>query len=202
MIIKDWEDISLLQYSQIYNILMEANLAEDEKMCFMVQELYGTNIMHLPITEVRDKLQSIANLLSKPIPTSLIQNTYKINDIEYVLTKDLAKITTAQYMDYMEYLNGEIKNVNTYHVFLSIFLVPKGEEYNNGNYNITKVQNDILNMSIVDVLGIADFFLSYYKQSLNVFRRYLQHEVITAKGMSWKEKKQILVKIKDGDYSL
>lgn len=195
-----WHDITLSQYSQIYNILTDETLSEEDKIVLITTELFNVDILNTEFSLVANKLKIVTNLLGQEIPTGIVPEQYVINDTEYVLTKDLSKITTAQYFDYMNYMNGEIKNVNNYHEFLSIFLIPKGKTYNNG-YDIIKVKKDILSLSIVDALGIADFFLTSYKNLLKIFRKYLVWEALTMKGVTMKEKKEIIKKIV-GDFSL
>ena len=195
-----WHDISLSQYTQIYNIITDETLSEEDKIVLITTELFNVDILNTEFSLVADKLKIVTNLLGQEIPIGIVPEQYVINDTEYVLTKDLSKITTAQFMDYMNYMNGDMKNVNTYHDFLSIFLIPKGKTYNNG-YDIVKLKKDILSLSIVDVLGIADFFLTSYKNLLKIFRKYLVWEALTMKGVKMKEKKKLIKKIL-GDYSL
>lgn len=198
--ITNWNEVTLQQYTQIYNIIIDESLSEEEKLLCIVQELYtDIDIFNSKFGEVSDFFSSTAKLITSDIPSSIVQDTYTINGTEYVLTKDISNITTSQYMDYMHYMNGEVKNVNTYHDFLCIFLIPKDHKYNDG-YNMAQVRKDILSMSITDILGIADFFLVYYNKSLKVFQKYLVWEVLKAKGITIKEKMKMIKKIV-GDYS-
>lgn len=199
-----WEDVSLQQYAQVYNILIEENIPDDEKVCLITQELFNINVLASPLNEVRDKITTVKNLLNTPIEgNNVVNDVYILNGKRYILTNDLSKITTAQYIDYMNYINSGV-DINTYNNFLAIFFIPEGHEYNDG-YNLNEVKNNIDNyLSIVDATSIAGFFLRYAKRLLKIFQRFLLAEVLKMKGMKLKDKITMIRKIQkamDGDYS-
>lgn len=199
-----WEDVSLEQYAQVYNILIEENIPDDEKVCLITQELFNINVLASPLNEVRDKITTVKNLLNTPIEgNNVVNDVYILNGKRYILTNDLSKITTAQYIDYMNYINSGV-DINTYNNFLAIFFVPEGHEYNDG-YNLNEVKNNIDNyLSIVDATSIAGFFLRYAKRLLKIFQRFLIAEVLKMKGMKLRDKITMIRKIQkamDGDYS-
>lgn len=199
-----WEDVSLQQYAQVYNILIEENIPDDEKVCLITQELFNINVLASPLNEVRDKITTVKNLLNTPIEgNNIVNDVYILNGKRYILTNDLSKITTAQYIDYMNYINSGV-DINTYNNFLAIFFIPEGHEYNDG-YNLNEVKNNIDNyLSIVDATSIAGFFLRYAKRLLKIFQRFLIAEVLKMKGMKLRDKITMIRKIQkamDGDYS-
>lgn len=199
-----WEDVSLGQYAQVYNILIEENIPDDEKVCLITQELFNINVLSSPLNEVRDKITTVKNLLNTPIEgNNVVNDVYILNNKRYILTNDLSKITTAQYIDYMNYINSGV-DINTYNNFLAIFFIPEGHEYNDG-YNLNEVKNNIDNyLSIVDATSIAGFFLGYAKRLLKIFQRFLIAEVLKMKGMKLRDKITMVLKIQkamDGDYS-
>lgn len=199
-----WEDVSLQQYAQVYNILIEENIPDDEKVCLITQELFNINVLASPLNEVRDKITTVKNLLNTPIEgNNVVNDVYILNGKRYILTNDLSKITTAQYIDYMNYINSGV-DINTYNNFLAIFFIPEGHEYNDG-YNLNEVKNNIDNyLSIVDATSIAGFFLRYAKRLLKIFQRFLIAEVLKMKGMKLRDKITMIRKIQkamDGDYS-
>lgn len=201
----DWNDVSLQQYAQVYNILIEENLPDDEKICLITQELFNINVLSAPLNEVKDKINTVKKLLSTPIPQNqALNDVYVLNGKRYKLCSDLSKITTAQYIDYMNYINTGV-NINTYNIFLSIFFIPEGHEYNDG-YSLSELKNNIdLYLSIVDATAISTFFLHYAKRYRKIFQRYLVQEVMKMKGVKWREKMKIvaeITRVKDGDYSL
>lgn len=199
-----WEDVSLQQYAQVYNILIEENIPDDEKVCLITQELFNINVLASPLNEVRDKITTVKTLLNTPIEgNNVVNDVYILNGKRYILTNDLSKITTAQYIDYMNYINSGV-DINTYNNFLAIFFIPEGHEYNDG-YNMNEVKNNIDNyLSIVDATSIAGFFLRYAKRLLKIFQRFLLAEVLKMKGMKLRDKITMIRKIQkamDGDYS-
>lgn len=198
----DWNTIKLENYIQIYNILMDKELDETDKICLIIQELYNINVYNMPVSEAKPLIEEVSKLLATDIPNNkYIPDTIFLANTEYIITKDLSKITTAQYMDYMSYTQEDIdKNVNTFDRFLSIFLIPVGHSYNDG-YNIKAVQKDIrCEMSIVDCLSITTGFFLLYQRLLKIFRRYLIWQTLKMREMSWKEKKIQIKTLINGDY--
>lgn len=198
----DWDAIKLENYIQIYNILMDKELDETDKICLIIQELYNKNVYNMPVSEAKPLIEEVSKLLATNIPNNkYIPDTISLAKTEYIITKDLSKITTAQYMDYMSYIQEDTdKNVNTFDKFLSIFIIPVGHSYNDG-YNIKIVRADIrCCMSIVDCLSITAFFFHYYQRLLKIFRRYLIWQTLKMRGITWKEKKIQIKTLISGDY--
>lgn len=194
-----WENISLKQYIEVYNIIINDDIPQDEKLVLVTQLLYGVDVLNKPITEVKTYFNAVGELLTTEPSKMPLKDKYSINGITYKLDKQIEKITTAQFIDYTN-ITKEI-SINNYNEFLSIFLIPEGHTYNDG-YDIRKVQNDIDNyLSIVEALSIADFFLRYSIHSLKIFRKYLRWGILINKEMSWKQKKHIIKQLNQiGDY--
>lgn len=194
-----WENISLKQYVEIYNIIIDNDIPQDEKLVMVTQLLYGVDIINKPITEVQRYFKLVGDLLTTEPKKLPLKDKYVINDTTYILDRNIEKISTAQFIDYSN-CTKEI-SINNYNEFLSIFLIPQGHKYNDG-YDIRKTQTDIDNyLSIEEALGIADFFLTYSMHSLKIFRKYLVWEIVKNKNLTWKEKKQLIKQINQiGDY--
>ena len=117
-------------------------------------------ILNAPLSESSEWFAR-AEFLEAPDPdiSSRIAASYKAGPFDLVPTTDLRKITTAQYIDFQNFApEGERKLVE----LLSVFLIPKGLEYNEG-YDIAEVQQAIReDLSVLDTLALSAFFLNKY----------------------------------------
>lgn len=144
-----WKNITLEQFLQIQDILEN----EENVYIKIATLLTGKDQNEVPILEVRKNIDSL-KFLKEAVPVEKLKSTYKIKDTVYKLDIDLDKITTAQYLDYLQYS----KNKNDIAKLVSVFFIPKGKKYNEG-YNKLEVIKDIEeNLDIVTVNSIA-FFL-------------------------------------------
>ena len=117
-------------------------------------------ILNAPLSESSEWFAR-AEFLETPDPDipSRIAASYKAGPFDLVPTTDLRKITTAQYIDFQNFApEGERKLVE----LLSVFLIPKGLDYNEG-YDIAEVQQAIReDLSVLDTLALSAFFLNKY----------------------------------------
>ena len=72
-----------------------------------------------------------------------------------------------------------------YEDILSVFIIPKGHKYGDG-YDINEVKQDILQLNMVDINAISQFFFRQFELFSETFRlyliQYLKKEEKTAKG--------------------
>ena len=162
--IKEWYNITLKQFIDIQDIFMDAELDEQDKMTYLINAIFGVDIMNLQFTELADYVKRIS-FVNSQIPKAKCTDTYKINGKDYVMTKNVCKFTTAQYIDYMGYIKNGGADFDNYPNILSLVLIPSSATaYNDGSYDIEEVKSDILNhLSIVDCLAISNFFLAFSK---------------------------------------
>jgi hypothetical protein len=180
-----YTDIKLGQYVEIYSILTNVELEQDERIIYLCM-LFDKDILNKPIGEFKTLSSEIMDLLKSEPKKTKVKDKYKLNGTTYRLHKDFGTLTTSQFIDFQNYLKDGFE-LQEYNKILSVFLIPEGEIYNNGNYDIKQLQADIDNyLSIVDALTIADFFLRISKVFVVYFQRYLHH---TMKKMK-KEKKK------------
>ena len=76
---------------------------------------------------------------------------------------NLQELSVARYMDFCN-----LAPTGDYEKILAVVLIPDGKEY--GDYDLDQVYNDILDMNMVDVYSIFNFFkyssLSYFINTL------------------------------------
>ena len=125
----------------------------------MVSVLTGKTtkeVEDLPISVYHDLAKKTVFLMREPEIEQIKSNTVKINERVYVITNDVTKITTAQYIDFQEYMKQGKNLANV----LSTLLVPKGEKY--GDADFLEVKKDIERLPICTALGLYAFFLQRF----------------------------------------
>lgn len=164
---KNWSDITLQQYYQIKELLTN----EDEYTVLNILDvLYGIDSASLPLSAL-SKYNSALDFLKDEIPVVDIKKKYNINGHTYDSNLELTKVSTAQFIDYQNYLKEP-----KYEKLISVLFIPEGHQYNDG-YNIKEVQDDILHMSMVDVQSIAFFIKKQFQLLLSLFQFYLTQSI-------------------------
>lgn len=166
---KTWSDITLQQYYQIKELLTN----EDEYTVLNILDvLYGIDSASLPLSAL-SKYNSALDFLKDEIPVVDIKKKYNINGHTYESNLELTKVSTAQFIDYQNYLKEKQPK---YEKLISVLFIPEGHQYNDG-YNIKEVQDDILHMSMVDVQSIAFFIKKQFQLLLSLFQFYLTQSI-------------------------
>lgn len=166
---KTWSDITLQQYYQIKELLTN----EDEYTVLNILDvLYDIDSASLPISSL-SKYNNALDFLKDEIPVVNIKKKYNINGHTYESNCELTKVSTAQFIDYQNYLKEKEPK---YEKLISVLFIPEGHSYNDG-YNIKEVQDDILHMSMVDVQSIAFFIKKQFQLLLSLFQFYLTQSI-------------------------
>ena len=168
-----WHDITLRQALAI----KEATNIEDEheQMFTIGQIIFGDSVNDLSFKDFIKKCNDELAFLKTDIPHDLNVDKVKVNGREYYFDGLLGNISTAQYVDFQQYLK-----TNDEKRIYSVFFIPverkyllfkKKHKYNDG-YDMLQVFNDIEDMPI-DVLFSANFFFSrQFELFIKIFRRY------------------------------
>ena len=166
---KTWSDITLQHYYQIKELLTN----EDEYTVLNILDvLYGIDSASLPISAL-SKYNNALDFLKDEIPVVDIKKKYNINGHTYDSNLELTKVSTAQFIDYQNYLKEKEPR---YEKLISVFFIPENHQYNEG-YSIKEVQDDILHMSMVDVQSIAFFIKKQFQLLLSLFQFYLTQSI-------------------------
>ena len=112
-------------------------------------------IKALPVSEFNKLAKSVKFIYEEAKP-SKIRSEYTINDHRYICKAELAGVSTGQYIDYQTY--AKMTPRPSLETFISLWLIPKGHMYNDG-YDMEEVKKDILDMPVVDALGIQVFIV-------------------------------------------
>lgn len=168
-----WHDITLRQALAI----KEANNIEDEyeRMFTIGQIIFGDSVNDLSFKDFIKKYNDELEFMKTDIPYDLYVDKIKVNGREYYFDGLLGNISTAQYIDFQQYLK-----TNDEKQIYSVFFIPverkywlfkKKHKYNDG-YDMLQVFKDIEDMP-VDVLESASFFFTrQFELFIRIFRRY------------------------------
>ena len=166
---KTWSDITLQQYYQIKELLTN----EDEYTVLNILDvIYDIDSASLPISAL-SKYNNALDFLKDEIPVVDIKKKYNINGHTYESNCELTKVSTAQFIDYQNYLKEKEPK---YEKLIAVFFIPENHQYNDG-YSIKEVQDDILQMSMVDVQSIAFFIKKQLSLLLSLFQFYLTQSI-------------------------
>lgn len=186
----DWNTISLNQFNQIKEILLDPEYTEEDRLLYEVQIMFNKDPYKLSMTELRYLIKQMA-FLGRPIPKMKIKDTYRLGKTVYKLDKRLQSFTVAQWIDWRNLINEGGTETDNYANLLSVFFIPEGiTEYNEG-YDIETVRKDIGdNLSIADAMSIAGFFLNFQKVLLIRSLLYSRRLTLATK-LPWKEKRKV-----------
>lgn len=174
-----WDEITWREYEQLEQIL-NTDIPESYKSVHLLSILTGVpaeDIEDMPIATVQKLIPHLDFLYTEP-ETHAHQFEYTVNDREYDFKGKLDEITTAQYIDYRSYMDEENKDVVK---LMSVFLIPKGHEYNDG-YDMGQVQSDIGDMCWLDVRAAAFFFRIQFSAFILILKSYLAKTMKKAKA--------------------
>lgn len=160
----NWEDVTTQQYLEITEI-QQRNDDLFNKILDTIAVLKDIDVNEITINNYKDYTQEIT-FLNTDIPIVPLKDEYD----NYTLHKDLSSMSMKQYIDFNNY-----SKTNDYVGVLSVFLIPKGKQYNEG-YDIEEVRQYILTMSCVNMITIYAFFLMQSQMYIERFRIYLKQQ--------------------------
>ena len=157
-----WNDITYRQLLEIRNMDKENPFPTIE----LARIVFGDEVLDLNIQDFSAKTKQL-EFLKTQIPNDLHVKQVKVNGREYYFDGLLGNITTAQYIDFQNYLlkNDEVK-------CMSVFMIPKGHKYNDG-YDMEQVFSDVLDMPATVVTSSCFFFSRQLELFTRIFQRYL-----------------------------
>jgi hypothetical protein len=184
-----WDSLTWKEYEQLEQIL-NTDIPADYKTVHVIALLSGLaveEVERIPVNQFNKILPALEFLNTEP-ETHYHQFEYTINGREYDFKGKLQEITTAQYIDYRAYISEEDKDIVK---LMSVFLIPKGHEYNDG-YDMEQVINDINDMCWLDLRAAAFFFRIQLAAYILILKSSLEKTLkATKKNKTQQEKKQI-----------
>jgi hypothetical protein len=162
--IKSFNELNLSKFREIQQIAKEGGeeLEMNIRILSVLSDISVDDLCAMPITEVSTLMGGLA-FLCEPMPAEKVANKYKIGDITLCPSFDVTKFTTAQYVDFQEFMKAPDDNQVG---ILSCLLVPKGKKYN-VDYDIDEVRKLISdNISVTTSNAIFTFFLTRLQRSI------------------------------------
>lgn len=158
----NWNNITYRQLKALREAMTNNN--EEERSIAIMEIIFGDEVLELPLNQFVSKSKELA-FLNEEIPNQLNVKNFTINGREYSFQGMLGNITTAQYIDFQNYLKNKDEEKS-----FSVFIIPKGHKYNDG-YDMKQVFDDILDIPAPILLSASFFF----NRQLSLFTRIFQH---------------------------
>ena len=187
-----WSNVTLRQFLELQKLLQIED--ENERLISIAELFLGDEVNNLPIPEFAKKVKEL-DFLKEEIPNTLIVKSIKVNGREYTIDAVLGHITTAQYIDYQNWMKQE----NNYAGVLSVFFIPKGHKYNDG-YDIEEVLKDMLELPIDVVCSECFFFSRQLHRFIQIFQSSSVKKIQSMKIP--KEKKESMIKMITNSFNL
>lgn len=188
-IIDNYEDLLLGDYEQILSLDRDEHLEELDKQVKVISILTKESedtILDLPIMEYK-RLAMKSEFLREEMRDEFtrITDSYKIGKFDLVPTKDIRKLTTAQYIDFQTLHQAGMES--HFVEIISVLLVPRGKKYNQ-DYDITELHDALRqNLSVYDAMCLYAFFV--YSSS-ELIKDILTFSLEEAKKIKDKEKRE------------
>ena len=182
--ITDWNGVKVKHLIEL-NHIKDLNAEESEKnlrVASMLADIPYDEFLAMPLSKTQEYMDGI-EFLKEPIPTVRARKHYEINGNKYWLLKNPNEMTVSQYIDFKNISDQGFET----HIpeLLAIMLIPEGKGYND-DYDTDQVRNDIMEMSVVEALGVAGFFIKRFQRSIRRSLTYLQASLILAR---WKARR-------------
>lgn len=187
-----WSDVTLNQFLELQEIM---NIEDDtDKMLSIAELFFGEEVLALPLSEFNKKVKELT-FLETEIPDNHIVKKVTINDRNYIINAVLGHISTAQYVDFTNYMKEE----NNIAKLLSVFFIPENHKYNDG-YDMQQVIDDMGSLPIDIAKSESFFFSRQYKKFIRIFQSYSTKSIEETDLP--KKVKQNLIKVVDNSVDL
>lgn len=202
--IDTYEKLSIAKWQELLEIT-NSGLVDEEKniaVIALLADMTEDEVLNLPLTTFSKLNQGTAFLMDQP-QKRLIAHTYILGNMEFEVLMDLTKMTTAQYIDYQNFIKDPDNNLAE---LISVFLIPKGKKYND-DYNIAEVHKLIReHLSIVDAMSLSAFFLLLSQISIETTLTYsikkMKRLMRKMKGEEREKMKQAITALETGGAGL
>lgn len=173
-IIDSFSRLPLGSWLDILKIQDDPALDDVDRQAETIAVLTGLTaheVLDLPIAEYTVLARKARFLGEVPEKLPRAAPSYRLGDLMLKVQGDLMKITTAQYVDFKTFApqrEAALPQV------LSVVLVPDGHKYNDGSYDIAKVQAAIRDgITVEQALSLFAFFLGKLTALIRSTRSYL-----------------------------
>lgn len=162
--ITSFNQLSLSKFREIQQIAKEGGEELDMQIRILsvLSDISVDDLCNMPLPEVSAMFGKMA-FMYQPMPEEKVANKYEIGEMTLCPLFDVTKFTTAQYIDFQEFMKAADDNQVG---ILSTLLIPKGKKYNVG-YDIDEVRKVIEeNISVTTSTALFTFFLKRLQTSI------------------------------------
>lgn len=184
--ITNYKQLTINKYQEIREILKDdgGELNIQARIVALLNDMDVDTVLNLSLTKYNELVRGTAFLMEKPKLDGRIPSKLNINGRECIITKNVNKLTTGQYIDYQSYISAEDQEKYLANV-MACFIVPKGHTYGDG-YDTDEIAQWLgENLSIQDAMNICFFFRKKYLASIRLTVTCLE---LTMKRLKRKEK--------------
>lgn len=189
-----WNQVTVNEFIQLEQLL-QADIPESYRTSHVVALLTGKSLDEIEsLTAVAyTALARQLSFISEEPKYNELKDEYIINGHKYILKADLTQISTAQYIDYQNYMKEEEKDVTK---LLSCWLIPDGKEYGDG-YDMKTVIEDMGELPLQDSLAICFFFRMQLGAYILISKDYLKKNLKTLAKTEKRIKKEQIKQLEE-----
>lgn len=182
--INSYKELTLEKYLELRSIDLEQEEIDiQSQMLAILNDCTVDEILDLKLDEYHKLVGEMSFLTEEPKPVKKVPREITIGKNRYDVIKDARAMTAGEFIDYQNY----IKDINTTEknlpLLMTCFCIPHGKKY--GDYDFDEVVEDMKQLPIEMVLGLAGFFFRKSQRLLDSTLTYLDW---TVKRMQKKEK--------------
>ena len=199
--IDNWNKMSIKDYCKIQEYANNKEMEAFDVEVGFISVLCGVSeeeILNLPVPEFQ-RLRSQGQFIAEfPETKAKAPKKLILNNKEYEVHTDMSKIITSQYIDFQTFI--KLNDLNKYLPnILACFIVPKGCQYGDGNYDMDELIEDIRNeLGVLTAMEMCNFFMKAFLSYMDAILRYSEKKMRKATSKMDKEKtKEIMEKIKE-----
>lgn len=183
-----WSEVTLNQFLELQQIMKIED--DTDKMLSVAELFFGEDVTDLPIPEFNKKMKEL-DFLQEEVPNNHIVNKVTINNRDYTIDALLGHISTAQYVDFTNYMKEENKIAQV----LSVFFIPKGHKYNDG-YDMEEVIRDMGSLPVDIAMSESFFFSRQFARFIKIFQSYSIKQ-LKKTDLPKKAKKKLIKAVED-----
>ena len=157
-----WSDVTLKQFLELKDIMQIED--ETDRIIAIAELLLGLDVSNLPLSEFNKKMKELS-FLKEEIPNNHIVRKVEINNRKYNIDALLGRVSTAQYVDFTNYMKEE-DNITK---VLSVFFIPNGHRYNDG-YDMEQVIKDMESLPVDIAISESFFFSRQFAEFIKIFQ--------------------------------
>ena len=157
-----WSDVTLKQFLELKDIMQIED--ETDRTIAIAELLLGLDVSNLPLSEFNKKMKELS-FLKEEIPNNHIVRKVEINNRKYNIDALLGRVSTAQYVDFTNYLKEENNTTKV----LSVFFIPNGHRYNDG-YDMEQVIKDMESLPVDIAISESFFFSRQFAEFIKIFQ--------------------------------